>query len=314
MPSIFPSGGAKAGLCWGTLSGFRSPIKDLLRLAVLGQAFQPQQVLPVSPRNGVARHQPIHRLPEHSGKLVLTEHPHDRLWRGRLVLALQLPAFPAFDAVAVLEPPFQHARVLQLRHHGRVADFAASQPAGDEHLLRDRELGRAARHLEARFHFRAVPVGHPLRHKKRKDEFRRRGDLDGRFDARHKAALLYHERGTELTGVPGTQQLRLEGNYVGNGIAAAARTRRLWRSCTNTMARKFARFHSRAARTDTVEENPVEPVPVLPTAMSWRTTPSCASARPEFSPRFTSECSIFSATARYTCGAPLRGALVSGST
>ena len=91
-------------------------------------------------------------------------------------------------------------------------------------------------------------------------------------------------------------------------MAAAARTWRLRRSCTKTTARRLARFHSRAECTATLEENPAGAASIFPSGKSCRTTPLCSRARPAFSPRFTSECSMFSATARiHLLAVTLRG-------
>src|ERR1700722_10204126 len=98
-----PSGGP-IGICGGDVdSEFCSGVMNSFRL-MLGVAFEAREIILIAARDGMARHEPVHRLAQHSGKSIVAPHADNRFRRTlgrRRVETLQLPTLQTFDAVAV---------------------------------------------------------------------------------------------------------------------------------------------------------------------------------------------------------------------
>src|ERR1019366_8295325 len=102
-PVMGPSGGPIRGCDGSVLSGFWSDVMNSLRL-VLGVAFEAREVIFIAARDGMARHEPVHRLAHQARHGVVAAHPHNRFRRTlgrRRVESLQLPAFQTNYAVTI---------------------------------------------------------------------------------------------------------------------------------------------------------------------------------------------------------------------
>src|SRR5712692_8927826 len=282
--------GARKSFVWWSWSSGRS-------LDRFGEALEASKPVAVAARHRVAHHERIPDPAEAPGQLVFITHAHARAAGCRL----HLPALHAAHAVRILKTPLEHAAPVMLRDHGREAHLAAPHASRDAHLKASLKVRRAALHFEFGVHFRAVPIGHPLRHEKNGDASRRRLNFHGELQFGH------GQRATlpRVLGAPRQPQQNSNGeNYyygAGTAIAEAPSTRRLLRSWRKTTARRFSRFHSGASfssswrmKAGSARTN------ACPMSSNCRTTAAWSRLRPAFSPARTSEWSLLSVIARNT--------------
>src|SRR3954466_10624359 len=84
----------------------------------------------------------------------------------------------------ILKTPFEQPRRLKISDYRRVRDGAAGQRSRNSYFESRRKVRCAVLHLKAALHFGAIPVRHPLGHKKREHVRWGRGDSLINLDTR----------------------------------------------------------------------------------------------------------------------------------